>query len=50
MDLEELYKKKGELVTKIELYEMELQKVNKEILKQLNLISSMSKEETINKE
>lgn len=37
MTIEELYKHKGELITNIELFQIELKKVNAEILKQLNL-------------
>jgi hypothetical protein len=38
MTIEELYKQKGELITNIELFQMQLKKVNNEIFKQLNLI------------
>lgn len=44
--LGELYKRKGEIITNIELLQNQLQQVNQEILKELGLLKNANRDET----
>lgn len=45
MNLQELYAKKGDLITTIEIAQAQLQEVNKKIVEEINKIGQVKKEE-----